>query len=428
MDLFILPPHALKGTIKLPASKSYSIRSLIIAACGGQSQIRDCSDCDDAKSALNVIRALGADVKVLSKNSFLIKAFKKPFALSRVNVKESGTVLRFLLPLVSLYAKKALITGCGTLKGRPNIFLMKTLRERGVVIQGEGRQESVPIFLKGGELHGGKITIDGTLSSQFISALLIACPQLTEDTTLFLQGKKLVSSDYVAMTCQILKKAGISIKQKNIRMFFIKGRQRFKGLKNFCVPSDYGLAAFLLGAACLVQSDVNLTGHLPEDLIQADGHILSFLKKMGARFVKTSKGIKIKGPFQLKGGKFSLKNCPDLVPIMAVLALFAKGKTRLYDIAHARAKESDRITDLRQELLKIGAKIIETKSAITIIPQKFYKQGCCLDSHSDHRLAMAFAVLGTKIALKVKKMESTHKSYPKFVKDFKSLGVKMLTS
>jgi len=157
-------------------------------------------------------------------------------------------------------------------------------------------------------------------------------------------------------------------------------------------------------------------------LVQSDGHIFGFLGRMGVKFKKTNRAIKIKGPFNLKGGVFSLKNCPDLVPIMSVLALFAKGKTKLVDIRHARAKESDRISDLRNELLKVGARVTETNDALTIEPRATYKKGQLLDSHHDHRLAMAFTVLGLKIGCRVKGIESSRKSYPSFVNDMKSLG------
>jgi 3-phosphoshikimate 1-carboxyvinyltransferase len=251
---------------------------------------------------------------------------------------------------------------------------------------------------------------------------LIALPTIDTDSKIILTGKELVSQDYIVMTIQILAKAGIKIKRLSPREYVIKGNQKFKGLKNFYVPSDYGLAAFALSAAALVPSDVILQGNLKDDLIQSDGHILEFLKAMGVVFKKTNQAIQMKGPFELKGGIFSLKNCPDLVPIMSVLALFAKGKTRLIDIHHARAKESDRISDLRHELLKVGANVKESKSALTITPRTSYKTGQLLDSHHDHRLAMAFTVLGLKVGCRVQGIESSHKSYPAFVKDMKALG------
>jgi len=425
MILTVKPASVLKGNIRLPSSKSYSIRAFIIAACGGHSTIIDPSNCDDAKVSMHIARFLGAQVKQNKRSSiprWSVTARKRSPQISKINVKESGTVLRFLLPLLALQGKKVIVIGEGTLRGRPNLFLTRTLRKMGIDIKGSGKGESVPILIKGGHLQGGSISIDGTLSSQFISALLITCPQLLENTDLILRGKQLVSTDYITMTCQTLKKSGINIEQKGSRRYRIKGKQNFKGLRNFTIPSDYGLAAFLMAAAVVNKSNVTLTGHLTNKLMQADGHIVPLLRKMGVKFQKTSKSIRIKGPCALRGGQFSLKDCPDLVPIMSILALFAKGKTRLYNISHVRSKESDRISDLRKELLKVGAKITETRDAIIIDPQENYKSNRLLDPHRDHRLAMSFCVLGSKIGVRVKNIECTHKSYPDFVRDFKAIG------
>ena len=410
MILSIPPALRLQGCIHLPASKSYSIRAFIIAARGGVSQIKHASDCEDAVVASKIAQKL---------HSLTLDGARQ----QTFSVGESGTTLRFLLPLLALYTHKAKVQGKGTLVGRPNAHLCAALRKQGIDIHGLGEKESVPIIFNGGKLCGGRLEIDGSLSSQFISALLIALPSLKVDSKVILTGKELVSLDYIQMTTEILAKAGIIIRKVSEREYEIKGGQKFKGLKNFYVPSDYGLAAFAMGAAALLPSNVVLYGNLDEGMIQSDGHILEFLKRMGVGFKKTKRAIKIKGPFNLKGGVFSLKNCPDLVPIMSVLALFAKGKTKLVGIHHARAKESDRISDLRNELLKVGAGVSETKDALIIDPRENYKTGQLLDSHHDHRLAMAFTVLGAKIGCRVKGIESSHKSYPAFVKDMKALGV-----
>lgn len=425
MILTIYPSLYLKGNIQLPASKSYSIRVALIAACGGHSKITNFSDCDDALVSLRAAKTLGAKVARVKKSVFHIAGAGPEASIPfTINVQESGTVLRFILPLLSSRGQKVTVKGEGTLIGRPNLFLTQTLRSMGVNIKGTGEKESVPITIQGGNLRGGKISIRGDLSSQFISALLIACPRLTENTYLKLAGNRLVSSDYITMTLEVLKRSGIEVKQKSAREFFIKGNQKFRGLKNFIIPSDYGLAAFLMAASVLIPSQIVLKGNLRDDLLQADGEFFPFLKEMGAHFVKTKTVIKIEGPYSLKGGDFSLKNCPDLVPIMAVLALFAKRPTRLYDIEHARAKESDRISDLRNELLKIGANIEERTGELIIYPQPRYKKNCLLDPHRDHRLAMAFCVLGLKVGVRVKDIECVSKSYPSFVRDFKMLGVK----
>jgi len=404
--LSIPPSLRLQGRIHLPASKSYTVRAFIIAARGGVSQIKHASDSEDAVIALKTARAL-----------------KAPDRSKIFSVGESGTTLRFLLPLLALYTHKAKVVGKGTLVGRPNRHLCETLRRQGMDIRGSGKKESVPIVFNGGELRAGRIPVNGSLSSQFISALLIALPTLKADSRIVLTGREMVSQDYIRMTTAILARAGIVIKRVSQREYAIKGGQTFKGLKNFHIPSDYGLAAFAMGACALLPSDVLLQGNLDDSLVQSDGHIFEFLQRMGVKIEKTSKSIKIKGPFDLKGGVFSLKNCPDLVPIMSVLALFARGKTKLVGIYHARAKESDRISDLRNELLKVGACVTETDDALIIEPRLPLKRGSLLDSHHDHRLAMAFTVLGLKIGCRVKGIESSHKSYPAFVRDMKALGV-----
>ncbi len=421
MILNCRPLASLQGRIHLPASKSYSIRAFIIAACGGISQIKHASNCEDAVIALKTAKALGASIR--GKNDqYLVKAALKKVNSKTFSVGESGTTLRFLLPLLALHTQKAKVQGQGTLVGRPNAHLCATLRSQGMDIRGAGEKESVPIVFNGGALQGGRVMVDGSLSSQFISALLIALPSLDHDTRIILTGREMVSRDYIQMTRQILAKSGIIIKRVSSREYTIKGKQRFKGLKNFYVPSDYGLAAFAMAAASILPSNVLLEGNLDEHLVQSDGHIFEFMKRMGARFEKSSRAIKIKGPFDLQGGIFSLKDCPDLVPIMSVLALFAKGKTKLVDIHHARAKESDRISDLRTELLKVGAQVSETKDALIIQPRSSYRTAQLLDSHNDHRLAMAFTVLGFRIGCRVKGIESSHKSYPDFVRDMKALG------
>ncbi len=422
MILNVKPIAKIQGSFHLPASKSYSIRAFFVAACGGVSSIVRPSNCQDAIVAMRMAKALGCDVRQESLDTWIVDARQIKRGAKRFDVGESGTSLRFILPLLALHVNSAQVLGKGTLVGRPNAHLCETLRAMGLKIQGTGDKESVPVLFKGGQIKGGSITIDGSLSSQFISALLIALPCLTVDSLVHVTGKEMVSRDYIVMTRQILAKAGIAIKVRSQRDFAIKANQTFKGLKNFTVPSDYGLAAFALAACALIPSKVTMRGYLPDDLVQSDAHIMTFLKRMSVQMKHTRRGIAIQGPFVLKSGTFSLKDCPDLVPIMAVLAMFAKGETRLVDIHHARAKESDRISDLRNELIKTGADIRETSNSLIIRPRAQYQSNQKLFAHHDHRLAMAFTVLGLKIGCKVDGIESCRKSYPDFVRDFKSIG------
>jgi 3-phosphoshikimate 1-carboxyvinyltransferase len=428
MNLLIRQTPCLRGRVFLPASKSYSIRSFLVAACGGHSVIIHPSDCDDARVALKVARFLGARVKKIAENTWDVQGGTVARKAAHVDVRESGTVLRFLLPLLAAQGRRITVTGQGTLLGRPNKQLAEALRARGVILKGVGPKESVPITLSGGCFRGGKINIDGTVSSQFVSALCIACPQLPEDTRLSVKGRRMVSVDYIEMTRLVLAQAGVTIRKQKERTFLICGGQRFRGLKRFLIPSDYGLAAFLIAAGLLTDSPLELAGHFDRKFIQADGKILEFLKRMGVSIQLTARTLSWRPPGILRGGDFSLKDCPDLVPVMAVLALFAQGRTRLKDIKHARVKESNRITDLRQELSKAGARLLETADTLTIVPQAQYKKNITLDPRHDHRLAMAFCVLGLKIGATVQDIGCVSKSYPGFVRDFKSVGASIKKS
>ena len=386
------------------------------------------SDCDDARAALNVARALGVQVSLVRGGLLLAApAFQKKKAKLAIAVGESGTSLRFILPLLPHFSGEAAVTGRGTLVGRPNKHLCEALRARGLAIRGEGRGESVPVTFRGGNVPCGQVAIDGSVSSQFISALMIAAPLADGgDTHLVMTGKDLVSRDYVLMTRQILARAGIKVEPKGPRTFFIPGGQSYRGLKAFHVPSDHGLAAFFMAAAALVPSDVRLKGYFDDTLVQSDGAIFELLADMGVKMERSARSIRVKGPFALKGGTFSLKHCPDLVPIMAVTAMFARGTTRLTGIGHARVKESDRISDLRRELQKVGADIAEKPGELVIHPRPSYGEVAGrpvpeLDPHHDHRLAMAFAVLGLKTPVRIRDVECTAKSYPGFVEAFTAL-------
>ena len=426
MNLKINSCLYLKGTVVPPPSKSYTIRAFIIASLGDKTKIINSSNSIDCKVAINSCKYLGANIRRVRDNVYLVEGFDRQKKDPRsLNVKESGTTLRFLIPLVSLFSGKTIIRGSGTLRSRPNKYLINALKKLGLEIKGTGPNQSVPITVEGRELKGGQIKIDGTLSSQFISALLITCPNFSNDSFLRITGNYIASQTYIDMTLLMLKRSGVKIKKINKRNYRIYGNQKFKGLGEFEIPPDYGLSAFLMAAASLLKSNILIRGLGSDNLIQADKKILYFLKKMGVKFIKFKDGIRIRGPFQLKGNKFILKDSPDLVPVLGILALFAKGKTRLCGIKHVRIKESNRISDFRQELKKLGVRTCEKKDELIIYPCFNFKKYAVIDPHNDHRLAMAFCVLGLKTGIVVKNIECISKSYPNFLKDLKKIGAKL---
>lgn len=421
MKLIVKPTSCLEGRIVPPTSKSYSIRAFIISSLGGTSRIINPSLGDDVRVSINICKQSGAKVKRLKKNIWYVKRVRKINFPKLINVGESGTSLRFLLSLASLSPRHITVKAEGTLKSRPNKTLISVLRKMGANIKGSGHRETTPIFVDKGKIRAGRINIDGTLSSQFISSLLIALPLLKSDSTVNITGDYVVSSPYIDMTIAVLNRAGIKIGKKSIRQYKISGNQRFKGLGNFYIPVDYGLSAFLMAAACLNNSKVVLQA-TRDNLVQADKKIIEFLKKMGVKFKLSKNKITIKGPVRLRGGDFDCKDCPDLVPVLGILALFANRKTRLHGIGHLRIKESDRISDFRAELMKVGARVEESRDELVIFPVKEFKRNCIINPHNDHRLAMAFAILGTKIGITINNIECINKSYPKFLSDLRQLG------
>jgi len=422
MNLLVSPSSRLNGKITPPPSKSYSIRAFIIASLGEKSLIVNPSLSDDVKAAINCCRSLGARIKKIKNNIWEVQGVKgKIHFPSVLNTKESGTTLRFLLSLAALSPKKMTISAEGTLKSRPNKSLIAALRKLGAQIKGRGKNESVPIIVNGRKIRFGKIKIDGTLSSQFISSLLITMPLLDGDSIVEISGDYLVSAPYIDMTLSVLKLAGVKINKKNQRTYKIKGKQTFKGLKVFKVPVDYGLSGFLMAAACLTDSNIILEIE-KDNFVQADKKIIDLLKRMGIKLDISRQAIKIKGPQQIMGGDFDCCDCPDLVPVLGVLALFGDKKSRIYGIGHLRAKESDRISDFRQELIKLGAKVFELQDEMTIYPIKEFRQKCVINPHRDHRLAMAFAILGLKNPITIKDFECVNKSYPGFMHDLRKLG------
>ncbi len=429
MNLRINPAAYLEGSVGAVPSKSYSIRAFFIAALGGKSLIIEPSLSQDSSVARLVCANLGSRIKRIKKNTWQVTGAARLKFPSQIKVKESGTALRFLLSLAALKntEKDILITGEGTLAPRPNRPLLEVLRNAGAQVKGRGEKESIPILVRPGRIKPGSIKISGNFSSQFISSLLISLPLLPTASTVEISGNYIVSLPYIDMTLSVLRIAGIKIIRRDKRHFFIPGRQKFKGLKKFTVPADYGLAAFIIAAGLLCKSDITIKGIGSDNLVQADKNILFILKKMGAKIKVSQGGIKINGPQDLKGADFNLRDSPDLVPITAILALFAKGRTRIYGISHVRAKESDRISDLRRELLKAGADIREKSDELLIYPQKTLKRGVVLDPHHDHRLAMAFCVLGLKAGLAVKDINCVKKSYPNFLSDLKTLKAQFVT-
>lgn len=416
----------LHGVVAAPPSKSYTLRAIMIGGLNGKVTIVNPLVSEDSLAAIDVWAKLGAIIDFKNSNRLFIKGVSglpKPLG-NTINVNESGTLLRFILPILALAKGNFIVTGEKTILGRSNKTIVEALRNWDVEIEGQGTQHKLPITIKGGGgLKGGITEISGREGSQAVSSLLIAASLAAEDTTIILKDK-LVSRPYVDITIDALSKAGIKIERYGYRRFTIKRKQPFKLAEDFIIPGDYSSAAFLIAAACLVPSDVTITNLFND--AQGDKRIINILNRMGAKIKRRGDSVKIKGPFELRGVDIDGGDIPDIIPILTAVACFAKGNTRIENIEHLTHKESNRIKSPAGQLVKLGAKIETSENSVTIY-NSVLKPGI-VSSCGDHRIAMLLAVIGLRLGnVRITNTNCITKSYPSFLNDLLSLGADITT-
>lgn len=325
--------------------------------------------------------------------------------------------------IAALSKKPVRLTGDESVRARPMGPLIEALKKLGAKARCEGPRGRAPVIVGGG-LAGGETEITGAISSQFISALLLACPYAKEDVDLVITDE-LVSKSYVEITLEMLDQIGAGIKRNpKLTEFKIPGRQVFRGLE-FAIPGDFSSASFILGAAALVGKAVKVN-NLDVRGAQGDKRIVNFLREFGAGVKVRWKTVEVPEAAELSGIEADCKDNPDLVPVLAVLGTVADGQTRLMNIPHLRLKETDRLRALRVELSKLGARVEELPGELRIRGVKQLK-GARVSSYGDHRMAMALAVAGliARGETIIDGAESVSVSYPNFVYDMQKLGAQI---
>ncbi|OIO21837.1 3-phosphoshikimate 1-carboxyvinyltransferase [Candidatus Micrarchaeota archaeon CG11_big_fil_rev_8_21_14_0_20_47_5] len=415
----IVSPSSVSGSVFAPPSKSYSHRAIICASLAeGKSRIRGFLESDDINATIEAVRAFGA--KVTRQNGCLEieGCFPKPPS-SPINCQESGSTARFFIPIMAL-AGKGTITGEKGLLKRPMQPIIDALSKAGVSINSTGG--FLPLEISG-PYRGGRIEIKGDVSSQFISGILFAASLAKKETMLTVIGK-LESKPYIRTTLEVLGDFGIIVKtDSSLLSYHIPALQRCTP-RAYSVQGDFSSAAFLLAAGAIA-GKVEVS-NLKINSAQGDRAIASLLKEMGCSITADANAGKItseKSP--LHGIKIDACDIPDLVPILAVLACYAKGKTTIYNAARLRIKESDRLNAIACELKKMGAKIEEKEDGLLIAGGVLH--GAVIDPHGDHRIAMscAIAALGAEGKTVIKNAEVIRKSYPNFFSDMKKFGARV---
>ena len=417
-----ITPAVLKGTVKAPPSKSYAHRSVISAfLSGGECEVKNIQLSEDLKATLGCIKALGSVFEYDQKKKTVCFSGKRTALTEKVilDCGESGSTLRFFVPIAMCFCQNLEFCGRGRLMERP----LEPYFEIFDSLKIDYKLKDGRLAVKGG-LKSGSFSVDGNISSQFITGLLFALPLLDGDSRIEIRGG-LSSKGYIDITIDVLKKFGIKIENNDYKSFIIKGNQKYKN-RNYTVEGDFSQAAFFLAAGAL-GCDVTVSG-LKEDSLQGDKKILDIISMTGAKVVQSSASKFGAVPTtDMHGITVDADEVPDLVPILAVMLSFIKGESRIVNAGRLRIKESDRLSAICLELKNLGADI-EKGDDFLIIHGRQILHGAEVTSHNDHRITMAMAIAACRCEGNIVidgARNSVTKSYPNFFEDYKKLGGKV---
>lgn len=411
MKKMLIKPSKLKGDVIIPPSKSVSHRAIICASlCDGKNEsiIKNVIMSEDIKATIEAMEALGVKINVETdfndRYKLIVKKEKETVENAIINCNESGSTLRFLIPIALVLADKSEFTGSGRLIERPLDTYYRIFDEQGIAYTNDNGKLPLKVA---GNLKSSNFNIEGDISSQFISGLLFSLPLLNGDSKITITSE-LESKGYVDLTIDMLNKFDVNIVNNNYREFIVKGNSKYKST-NYEVEADYSQGAFFLVAKAL-GNDVNSIG-LNEDSIQGDKEIVDIINE-----IKNSNSNEL---------TIDASQIPDLVPILAVLSSLLDGKTvNITNAKRLRIKESDRLNAITTQLNLLGADLTELDDGIIIKGKKVLKGGATVNSFNDHRIAMSLAIAATKCEEEIvlEGFEAVKKSYPSFWDDYQTLG------
>lgn len=397
--------------IQVPCSKSITNRVLLLASLANKKiLIKNIGQCDDTKYMQLALKKLTD-----AKNS------TKPINIFTGN---AGTATRFLTALATLQNKTIKIDGDKRMRERPISELTNALNKLGAKIT--SKNGFLPLTIHTQKLQGGKVKLNGNISSQYLSAILMIAPFAKNPTTINIQNK-LTSKPYIEMTIKLLQQFGIKIVNKNYAQFKIQGNQKIKALKTFQIESDASSASYIGAYAALHREKPVLLKNISKNSLQGDIKFLDYLKKIGCKVTAKNNDTLILGPKILKSlGKIDMNETPDLVMTFAILAMFTPGTTKITNIANLRIKETDRLQALKNEISKLGIKVKIGKDFIEIHgnPKLLTKphSNLQIETYNDHRIAMSFGIVQDLLPfLQIKNPNCVSKSYTTFWQDLKKL-------
>lgn len=402
-----ITPALLSGDVNIPSSKSYAHRAIICAALSeGCSVISGISMSNDITATIDSMRSLGADIKTNSDTELTIYGISEPCQAASIDCNESGSTLRFVIPIAAALGVDAQFHGRGRLPQRPIDIYIRELGKHGIRFN---YNNTMPFDIHG-RLTGGEYFIEGDVSSQFITGLLFALPLVDGDSDIILTSK-LESKPYIDITAECMRSFGITVEETD-RGYHVKGGQKYSPC-SLKVEGDYSQAAFFYTANAL-GCDISINNLVPESA-QGDKKIVEIISEMRS------------GSENGTLGSFNAdcSDIPDLVPILTVLGSFGSSRSLIYNAKRLRIKESDRLKAISETLNTLGGRVEVTEDGLIIDPvEKFH--GGEVDSFGDHRIVMAAAIASVKSdgEIIIKGAEAVEKSYPDFFADYKKLGGK----
>jgi len=410
----------ISGQVVCPPNKSYTHRAIFLASlAGNNSRVDNVLISADTIATIEACKKFGAEIEIENSSIIVKNPIKLGTIVSEINSENSGTTIRIASGIASLFSEEIILTGDSSLQKRPMQPLLDALSSIGA--QCSSTEGKPPIKIKG-KISGGNVTIPGNFSSQFISSLLICAPLTENGINLTIEGN-LVSKPYLDVTIATMRKFGVLVQTLIPYKRYNIVPQIYKSA-TFTVPIDFSSLALLLSAAVLNGEGITVKGSIG-NLPQGDEVFIDILEQLGVNVTINDKEIKIKSPEKLKGGKFDLRNSPDLLPPLAILALNTSNPIHIVNVKHARLKETDRIAIISRELVKLGIKVQEKEDGL-ILDSSENLSGTELNSENDHRLFMAFCIAGMYIGdCTITDPESVKISYPNFIEEMNSLGAKI---
>lgn len=422
-QLRLEPISQVNGSVTLPGSKSLSNRILLLAALAqGTTVVENLLDSDDIRHMLGALKLLGVNVELNEDKTVAIVhgsggRFLTPS--EPLFLGNAGTAYRPLTAVLAAVSGEYELIGEPRMEERPIGHLVDALQALGGEVQYLKHADYPPLKITGGQINGGKVEIDGSISSQFLTALLMAAPLFNGDTTITIKGT-LVSKPYIDITLDVMARFGIKVSHDNYQIFQVKGSQQYQAIDRIMVEGDASSASYFVAAAALAGGEIEIKG-VGAKSVQGDIGFAKVMEQVGAKIDWYDERLVVRKG-QLKGVDIDANAIPDAAMTLATVALFADGPTAIRNIYNWRVKETDRLYAMATELRKVGAEVVEGKDFIEITPPKYFND-VAIDTYDDHRIAMCFAMVavGGK-AITINDPKCTYKTFPTFFKVLASVS------